>query len=51
MTEDPHTRQISFQVERMPPDDYVVRRLAEDPGPLPVFKRSQRPSSALASAS
>jgi hypothetical protein len=51
MTEDPHTRQISFQVERVPPDDYVVRRLAEDPGPLPVFKRSQRPSSALASAS
>jgi glyoxylase-like metal-dependent hydrolase (beta-lactamase superfamily II) len=49
MSEDPQTRQITFHLERMPPDDYVTRRLAEDPGPLPVFMRHQRPSSALAS--
>jgi glyoxylase-like metal-dependent hydrolase (beta-lactamase superfamily II) len=49
LSEDPHTRQITFELERMPPDDYVRARLGEDPGPLPIFKRSQRPSSALGS--
>jgi glyoxylase-like metal-dependent hydrolase (beta-lactamase superfamily II) len=48
LAEDAHTRQITFTLERMPPEDYVTRKLAEDPGPLPVFKHSQRPSSALA---
>jgi glyoxylase-like metal-dependent hydrolase (beta-lactamase superfamily II) len=37
LDEDPHTRQISFQLERMPPEDYVARRLSEDPEPLRIF--------------
>lgn len=49
MSEHRNTRQISFRLETMPPEDYVARRLAEDPGPLPVFRRSQRKSSAFAS--
>lgn len=39
LEEHPHTRQISFWVERMPPEDYVARRLSEDPGPFAVFSR------------
>jgi len=46
MEEDPHTRQIAFHVERLPPDDWVGRSLARDPGPLPLFMHSQRPSGA-----
>ena len=45
MVEDPRTRQISFTVERTPPEDWVARSLAVDPGPLPLFKHSQRASS------
>lgn len=44
MEEHPHTRQISFTVERMPPDDWVARSFARDPGPLPLFMHSQRAS-------
>jgi glyoxylase-like metal-dependent hydrolase (beta-lactamase superfamily II) len=47
MEEDPQTRQIAFHVERMPPDDWVGRSLARDPGPLPLFMHSQRPSGAV----
>ena len=46
MEEHPHTRQIAFHVERLPPEDWVRKSLARDPGPLPLFMRSQRPSSA-----
>lgn len=48
MSEHPNTRQITFELERMPPPDYVRARLAEDPGPLPIFQRTQRRSSATA---
>jgi glyoxylase-like metal-dependent hydrolase (beta-lactamase superfamily II) len=44
MEEDPHTRMISFCVERLPPEDWVDRSLARDPGPLPLFMHSQRAS-------
>jgi glyoxylase-like metal-dependent hydrolase (beta-lactamase superfamily II) len=40
LDEHPHTRQISFSVRELPPADYVERRLAEDPGPLPIFVRA-----------
>jgi glyoxylase-like metal-dependent hydrolase (beta-lactamase superfamily II) len=46
MEEHPHTRQISFSVDRMPPDDWASKSLARDPGPLPLFMHSQRASSA-----
>jgi glyoxylase-like metal-dependent hydrolase (beta-lactamase superfamily II) len=46
--EHPESRQIAFRVQSLPPEDYLKRRLAEDPGPLPIFKRSQRSSSAAA---
>jgi glyoxylase-like metal-dependent hydrolase (beta-lactamase superfamily II) len=49
MVEDPNTRQISFTVERMPPDDWVTRSLSIDPGPLPLFKHSMRNSGVNAS--
>lgn len=51
MEEHPNTRQISFWVESMPPEDYVAQMFGADAGPLPIFKRSQRPSSAKAAAS
>lgn len=38
LEEHPHTRQIAFRVEELPPADYVERRLAEDPGPLPIYR-------------
>ncbi len=38
LSEHPHTRQITFRVAAMPPADYVARRLAEDPGPVPVYR-------------
>jgi glyoxylase-like metal-dependent hydrolase (beta-lactamase superfamily II) len=44
MSEDPRTRQIAFTVERVPPEDWVSRSLARDPGPLPLFMHSQRKS-------
>lgn len=46
MEEDPHTRQIAFHVERTPPEDWVAKSLSRDPGPLPLFMHSQRPSAA-----
>ncbi|HEX3596888.1 MAG TPA: MBL fold metallo-hydrolase, partial [Polyangiaceae bacterium] len=45
MVEDPNTRQISFTVERLPPEDWLTKTFAVDPGPLPLFKHSQRASS------
>jgi glyoxylase-like metal-dependent hydrolase (beta-lactamase superfamily II) len=39
LEEHPHTRQIAFSLEELPPADYVERRLAEDPGPLPIYRR------------
>jgi glyoxylase-like metal-dependent hydrolase (beta-lactamase superfamily II) len=48
MEEHPHTRQISFTVERTPPEDWVAKSLARDPGPLPLFMHSQRASGAHA---
>jgi glyoxylase-like metal-dependent hydrolase (beta-lactamase superfamily II) len=44
LEEHPRTRQISFTVERMPPDDWVTKSFARDPGPLPLFMHSQRKS-------
>ncbi|HEX4338558.1 MAG TPA: MBL fold metallo-hydrolase [Polyangiaceae bacterium] len=44
MTEDTNTRQISFMVEHTPPDDWLTRSFGKDPGPLPLFKHSQRAS-------
>jgi glyoxylase-like metal-dependent hydrolase (beta-lactamase superfamily II) len=46
MDEHPHTRKISFSVESMPPEDWVSKSLAREPGPLPLFMHSQRASSA-----
>jgi hypothetical protein len=46
MEEHPATRQISFTVDRIPPDDWVAKSLARDPGPLPLFMHNQRASSA-----
>jgi glyoxylase-like metal-dependent hydrolase (beta-lactamase superfamily II) len=46
MEEHPQTRQISFTVDSMPPEDWVARSLAKDPGPLPLYMHSQRLSSA-----
>jgi glyoxylase-like metal-dependent hydrolase (beta-lactamase superfamily II) len=48
MEENPQTRQISFTVDRMPPDDWVTRSLALDPGPLPLYMHSQRRSAPAA---
>lgn len=48
MSEHPHTRQISFSVDQMPPEDWVSRALAKDPGPLPLYMHSQRRSSPAA---
>jgi glyoxylase-like metal-dependent hydrolase (beta-lactamase superfamily II) len=50
MAEDRYTRQITFKLQDLPPADYLKGRLAEDPGPLPIFKRSQRPSSSRATS-
>jgi glyoxylase-like metal-dependent hydrolase (beta-lactamase superfamily II) len=44
MEENPQTRQISFTVERTPPDDWVAKSFSADPGPLPLFSHSQRAS-------
>ncbi len=38
LEEEPYTRQITFRVETMPPEDYVERSLAADPGPVPVCR-------------
>ena len=38
ISEHARTRQITFQLERMPEADLLTRRLAEDPGPVPVFR-------------
>jgi hypothetical protein len=48
MEENPQTRQISFTVDRMPPEDWVARSLALDPGPLPLYMHSQRRSAPAA---
>ncbi len=37
LSEDVTSRRITFVLEDLPPGDYMERRLAEDPGPLPVF--------------
>jgi glyoxylase-like metal-dependent hydrolase (beta-lactamase superfamily II) len=50
MEENAQTRQIAFRVERMPPDDWVGKSLARDPGPLPLYMHSQRPSAAAAAS-
>jgi hypothetical protein len=50
MEEHPATRQIAFGVERMPPEDWVAKSLARDPGPLPLFMHSQRSSAAHAAS-
>ena len=42
MAEDPHTRNITFHVEKEPPQQYVARLLAEDPGPVPVYRSGYR---------
>jgi len=44
LEEHPHTRQISFQLEQLPPSDYVERRLAEDPGPLVMYRAGHQPA-------
>jgi glyoxylase-like metal-dependent hydrolase (beta-lactamase superfamily II) len=44
MEEHPQTRQISFTVDTMPPEDWVARALAKDPGPMPLYMHSQRRS-------
>jgi glyoxylase-like metal-dependent hydrolase (beta-lactamase superfamily II) len=44
MDEHPHTRQIAFHVERVPPEDWVEKSFRGDPGPLPLFAHSQRRS-------
>ncbi len=36
------TRKISFRLQKMPPADYVERRLEEDPGPVPVYRPGRR---------
>jgi hypothetical protein len=41
LDEHPHTRQISFRLERMPPASWAEQRLAEDPGPLPIYRPGQ----------
>jgi glyoxylase-like metal-dependent hydrolase (beta-lactamase superfamily II) len=38
LEEHAHTRQITFAVENLPPADWAERRLAEDPGPLPIYR-------------
>ncbi len=37
LAEDVTSRRITFALEELPPADYLTRRLAEDPGPLPIF--------------
>lgn len=37
LEEHPHTRQITFLLEEMPPADYVDQRLAEPVSSLPIF--------------
>lgn len=37
LAEDVTSRRITFALEEIPPADYLTRRLAEDPGPLPIF--------------
>ncbi|MBK7578895.1 MAG: MBL fold metallo-hydrolase [Myxococcales bacterium] len=37
LEEHPHTRQITFTLEALPPADYVERRLAEPVSRLPIF--------------
>ncbi len=44
MQEDPGTRQITFSLRDMPPADHVERRLALDPGPVPVFRTGHQVS-------
>ena len=41
MSEHPHSRQITFGVEKMPPEGLVAVLLAQDPGPIEVFRGSQ----------
>ncbi len=33
-----HTRQISFRLAELPPEDWIDRRFAEEPGPLPIYR-------------
>lgn len=42
LREHPHTRQIRFRMAQEPPVDYVESRLAEDPGPVPVYRAGYR---------
>lgn len=42
LSEDAHTRQITFRVLATPPKDYVTRRLAEEPGPVTVYRKLAR---------
>ncbi len=38
LDEHPHTRQITFRLEEMPPADYVERRLAEEAHVIPTYR-------------
>lgn len=38
LSEHHRTRQISFRLVDLPPADYLERRLAESPGPLPILR-------------
>lgn len=38
LDEDPHTRQITFRLEQMPPADYVEKRLAEPANVIPTYR-------------
>jgi glyoxylase-like metal-dependent hydrolase (beta-lactamase superfamily II) len=38
MEEHPNTRQLTFTLRTVPPDDYVRAALARDPGPLPLYR-------------
>jgi glyoxylase-like metal-dependent hydrolase (beta-lactamase superfamily II) len=39
LAEDVTSRRITFALDEVPPDDYMARRLGEDPGALPLFGR------------
>jgi hypothetical protein len=47
LEEHPHTRQISFRIESMPPSDYVARKLAADPGLFTLLGDSSRAAGRL----
>ncbi|MCA9773433.1 MAG: MBL fold metallo-hydrolase [Myxococcales bacterium] len=47
MEEDEKTRHVRFTMREVPPEDFMARKLAQDPGFVPVYSRGGRVAASL----